>query len=252
MVIDKYIHILKNTDEIINQNALDFKGILDEYPYFQSARALYLKALKKQESFKYNFELKKTAAYTTDRNILFDFITSKPVQKKVIQIKEISKKETPKTSETTAEVVITEKAKSIPQLKEELEIGKPLDFSANEGYSFNQWMQLASKKPIEREVKVVAKAEEPKSKKEEIIDKFIINNPKITPLDKNASNTFKPHQLTSKSNEIMTETLAKVYLEQNKYESAIKAYEILSLKYPEQSGFFADQIKRIRTIQKNK
>ena len=47
----------------------------------------------------------------------------------------------------------------------------------------------------------------------------------------------------------MTETLAKVYLEQNKYENAIKAYKILSLKYPEKSGFFADQIKRIRTLQ---
>jgi len=50
----------------------------------------------------------------------------------------------------------------------------------------------------------------------------------------------------------MTETLAKVYLEQKKYENAIQAYRILSLKYPEKSGFFADQIKRIQILQKNK
>ena len=54
------------------------------------------------------------------------------------------------------------------------------------------------------------------------------------------------------SNSLMTETLAKVYLEQKKYENAIQAYKILSLKYPEKSGFFADQIKRIQTLQKNK
>lgn len=50
----------------------------------------------------------------------------------------------------------------------------------------------------------------------------------------------------------MTETLAKVYLEQNKYENAIQAYRILSLKYPEKSGFFANQIKRIQILQNYK
>jgi len=50
----------------------------------------------------------------------------------------------------------------------------------------------------------------------------------------------------------MTETLAKVYLEQQKFENAIKAYRILSLKYPEKSGFFANQIKAIKIFQKNK
>ena len=51
---------------------------------------------------------------------------------------------------------------------------------------------------------------------------------------------------------LMTETLAKVYLEQKKYENAIQAYRILSLKYPEKSGFFADQIKRVQILQKHK
>ena len=49
--------------------------------------------------------------------------------------------------------------------------------------------------------------------------------------------------------ELMTETLAKVYLEQKKYKKAIQAYKILSLKYPEKSGFFADRIKAAQKIQ---
>ena len=49
--------------------------------------------------------------------------------------------------------------------------------------------------------------------------------------------------------ELMTETLAKVYLEQKKYKKAIQAYKILSLKYPEKSGFFADRIKAVERIQ---
>jgi len=48
---------------------------------------------------------------------------------------------------------------------------------------------------------------------------------------------------------LMTETLARIYLEQKNYKKAIQSYNILSLKYPEKSGFFADQIKAIKKIQ---
>ena len=50
--------------------------ITNEFPYFQAARALYLKGLKNQGNFKYNSELKLTAAHTLDRHVLFDFMTS--------------------------------------------------------------------------------------------------------------------------------------------------------------------------------
>jgi hypothetical protein len=51
----------------------------------------------------------------------------------------------------------------------------------------------------------------------------------------------------------MTETLARIYVEQKNYERAIQSYTILSLKYPEKSGLFAEQIKAIQQLQeKNK
>ena len=48
---------------------------------------------------------------------------------------------------------------------------------------------------------------------------------------------------------LMTETLARIYLEQKNYDKAIQAYNILSLKYPEKSGFFADQIQAVKELQ---
>jgi hypothetical protein len=49
----------------------------------------------------------------------------------------------------------------------------------------------------------------------------------------------------------MTETLARIYVEQKNYDKAIQSYKILSLKYPEKSGFFADQIKAVKQLQEN-
>ena len=47
----------------------------------------------------------------------------------------------------------------------------------------------------------------------------------------------------------MTETLARIYVEQKNYDKAIQSYRILSLKYPEKSSFFADQIQAIKVLQ---
>ena len=41
----------------------------------------------------------------------------------------------------------------------------------------------------------------------------------------------------------MTETLARVYLEQGHYEKAITAYEILSLKYPQKVVYLQTKLK---------
>ncbi|HCP40943.1 MAG TPA: hypothetical protein DIT65_04045 [Cryomorphaceae bacterium] len=48
----------------------------------------------------------------------------------------------------------------------------------------------------------------------------------------------------------VTETLAEIYFGQRLFDKAIKAYEILSLKYPEKSGFFADRIREIKKQKK--
>lgn len=236
-----YHNLLSSPELLKNEQVSELKSIIKQYPYFQSARALYLKGLKNQESFRYNNELKRTAAYTSDRAVLFDFITSSDFAKKADIHEQITQKIV--EEETHIEVVK-------PTLEEkELEIGKPISFASHEKHSFNEWLQLSSIKPIKRSGQ--EKSSEKKIDKFSIIDKFIENNPKISPLDKGEKVELElPKNKVDKS--LMTATLARVYLEQKKYSKAVKAYEILSLKYPEKSGFFADQIKKIRILQKNK
>lgn len=246
MKTDIFIKLLENKTKIQQLETAELKAIVQEFPYFQPARALYLKGLKNADSFKYNNELKVTAAYTTDRTVLFNYITSFETVIKNTTI--IHKKVTEKKSSETIEIATTSKTPIEMEVLENLEIGKPLSFNSNENHSFNQWLQLSIKKPIVRTEKKEIKNT---SNKESLIDQFIENKPKIAPLEKGKIYTTVVDE-NRQDAALMTETLAKVYLEQKKYENAIQAYKILSLKYPEKSGFFADQIKRIQILQKNK
>jgi len=54
------------------------------------------------------------------------------------------------------------------------------------------------------------------------------------------------------SDDLMTETLAKLYLEQGHFEQSIRAYKILCLKYPKKSSLFASEIEKINKIKLNK
>jgi hypothetical protein len=229
---ETFKNITKNKTEIQHLKAAELKSIVEEFPYFQAARTLYLKELKSQDSFKYNHELKTTAAYTSDRSVLFNYIVSFNNKHQEL---------TEKNTETTSGGVLN-------KVEDNLEIGKPLPFSSTENHSFNQWLQLSPKKVI---IRGREKPTQQTTRKEDLIDKFIQNSPKIGPLEKGIKFTV-PVSKNKYDVALMTETLAKVYLEQKKYENAMQAYKILSLKYPEKSGFFADQIKRIQILQKNK
>ena len=81
-------------------------------------------------------------------------------------------------------------------------------------------------------------------KKAAIIDKFIENNPKISPIKDDVDFIVK-----EKSNDIshlMTETLAQLYVEQKLYTKAIQAYKILQEKHPEKTEEFEERIEEIK------
>lgn len=85
-----------------------------------------------------------------------------------------------------------------------------------------------------------------------LIDAFIQKDPKITPggAEKYTTDDLAKMSLVD-DEEWVTETMAELYARQGKVRKAIKAYKLLSLKYPEKSIYFANRIKKLRTSGKS-
>jgi tetratricopeptide (TPR) repeat protein len=300
MNINDYIYLLNNSKHINEIQTIGLESIVKEFPFFQSARTLYLKGLYNQESFKYNYELKKTAAYTTDRSVLFDFITTNEFiifnqekyrklissienitvhdfeivkNEKVFNTQNLDEISTLSIDPVTLEIESTgeneiaidfdqiEKIIEPSEAEKKLGIGQPLDFNPNEKHSFAEWLRISKFQPIKREEKVHLAKENSEitdqnennfEKKIDLIQKFIESNPKIIPKSEIVSTPINIAKSNKQSSNLMTETLAKIYLEQKKFSKAIQAYEILILKFPEKSSFFAKKIQEIKNLQQDK
>ncbi|MCF8221779.1 MAG: hypothetical protein K9J25_01430 [Bacteroidales bacterium] len=85
---------------------------------------------------------------------------------------------------------------------------------------------------------------------DELVDRFINSNPRIEP--RKADDNSEPEDISEESTreqpDLVSETLANIYLSQGYYSKAIGIYERLSLKYPEKSSYFATQIEKIEEI----
>lgn len=191
-----------------------------------------------------------------EKEIQKDIITAF-VEKEVLKTPDWYKKqETTHDKEPITELTENKKEEDVPQIS---------------SGSFSDWLQALKKadrveeksvtkdknedekveKKLKTEVKPIAEKDkiEKKAKQQSIIDKIIEVNPSTIRLDPNqrffAADT-KAKESLIENEELVTETLAKIYALQGNISKAVRAYEILSLKFPQKSAYFATLIQNLK------
>jgi hypothetical protein len=147
----------------------------------------------------------------------------------------------------------------VPSSMEEFEEQEAIDSSPK---SFISWLKSQDSDPATKgEIKEIPDSSTLKDAelkveidkelaKKKILEKFILDEPRISkPKKEFFSPTKKAKESLTENDDLITETLAKIYVLQKNYNKAIDAYERLSLIYPEKNTFFANQIQRIKDKQ---
>lgn len=231
--------------ELLDRESLgELRSLLARYPYFQTARLLYLKNLFLLQDPDFKSELQKSALYVADLSLLFYYIDGERfvIGKHGKKATEINAEGADRTldlidrflSELPAQ---TAKELSIPQevsidytsilLQEDTqpEVAVPLkNQELIDDFIEKQNLQSSAEEPsdtgqiVEVEEEETEEAEGEKAEGEELDESYF------------------------------TETLAKIYVKQHRYDKALEIIEKLNLKYPKKNIYFADQIRFLQKL----
>ena len=105
----------------------------------------------------------------------------------------------------------------------------------------------------EAEVVASSPMEASRQRQTEIIENYIRNEPRLTPLRAKLNDPVEQVDLAQRNQPVAvgrgglaTESFARIMLNQGKRAKAIEIYEQLSLKNPEKKAYFADKISEIK------
>jgi tetratricopeptide (TPR) repeat protein len=269
--------------EHLNEESLTrLLKVKESYPYFQTVHLLAVKGKFIHGDDDCQTFIESASAYVPDRRVLYDLLY--PLFEKAVSDTDT----VTETGEITGTDIQTPKSESVkPTLRdnisnllilqlEELELVDPaeaelvpeiaLDIDKEYGTRDDDH-QYPSESADDGDLLTIEEASsgedlpdpnenpepppvspEKKSGHNELIEKFIENNPRLEPLHGDQPEVDISEDSVKENDGIFTDTLARIYIKQGYYNKAIFAYEKLILKYPEKSDYFAGQIESIKKL----
>ena len=260
------IGFIKMPERLKGDTVKEVEQLVADYPYFAIGQALLAVAYQNAGNDRYESQLRRAAAIMPNRDKLrlFTLIARHrwesepetqalpdempPTDNVFSSMQSIDPKEEQSTG------IIREKVFIIPEIDlsgSHEELSAEMALLEEKRKSLDELKAIIAKRLREiEEEKKLKETEQPKPKKlsrKELIDKFILENPSIS---RPKAEFYNPISVAQNSiidqENIVSETLAKIYEKQGYFEKAISIYEKLGLKYPEKSRYFAAQIERLR------
>ena len=235
MELTEYI----NHPERLDKDSLyELRSLLALYPYFQTARLLLLQNLYLLHDPSFDDELRRAAIYITDRKVIFQLVEAShykitPAPKPVA---------TQEGKENRTLSLIDSFLDSIPREDEaEKPHRKPTPADAAVDY-VAYLLQTESEEMHE---------EAPRLRGQQLIDTFIEQDEGRFVLNETPEylpELPNPEEKEEEEEEYFTETLARIYIKQGRYEKALEIIRRLSVSHPKKNAYFADQIRFLEKL----
>jgi hypothetical protein len=278
---------INDPSQLNRESMLQLKAVLEDYPCFTIARMLYLKSLLNLNDLHFSASLIKTAVSVPDRRRLYYFIEGKSLPEQLENPKaaplesggfslidrflqgstptlapQEEEAETFSFELTPEQAVPASPAAGVAKTEPKPElVAKPIaaeePIRTDEGFVLN-YAEFLSMQPDSGPIEPVQPMVG-----QELIDQFLEQSEskdskiRLRPsankqLDEDSVEEVAAlEQMVSSFNlpeDSFTDTLAKIYLKQKRYDRALEIFKGLSLKYPEKNVYFADQIRFLEKL----
>jgi tetratricopeptide (TPR) repeat protein len=242
MTITEFLNHIKHPEASEVEDITILRDLADRFPYCTSSQVLLAYSLFRDNDLDFPNQLKKVAACASSRKklkCLFDEFKSfrekiiepvrvidSPAQLSLVTNEDVGIPEPPSQSRKHEEDLLSIVRQRLAEIKIEREKKAENEKQVTDSESFDSGKGALSK--------------------EEILEKFMRDKPRLsTP----KATFFSPSEQAVKSNvddeEIVTETLARLFYNQGNFTKAIKIYDKLILLFPEKSSYFAAQIEKM-------
>ena len=234
------IEMIRHPEKLDRNTLYELRSILAIHPYHQTARLLMLRNLYLLHDADFDEELRRAAIYVTDRRCIFQMIEAAHYQIKQV-ITENQTSETKNDSNRTVTLIDTF-LDSIP-VEEDTERHKPTPADATVDYVA---YLLANENGL-----TATDGQMPQMKGQDLIDTFlsqeqgriILSEPTQAPAE------IQPTEEEEEvEEEYFTETLARIYIKQGRYQKAYDIIERLNRHFPQKNAYFADQMRFLEKL----
>lgn len=245
-------NLIKHPEQLDNETLYDLRSLLALYPYYQTARLLLLQNLYLLHDPTFNDELKRAAIYITDRKVIFNLVEAAHYRFKLSESTPEPKpqpqgggKQAGKQDRTIS--LIDNFLDSIPEEQEPAQKSKRRPTPADAAIDYVSYLLETESEEEEPTEKT------PQLKGQDLIDNFINNEGrkivlKEEPEYKPTLEEPAPEGDKEAGSGYFTETLAKIYIKQGRYDKALEIIQRINLNYPKKSVYFADQIRFLEKL----
>jgi tetratricopeptide (TPR) repeat protein len=234
------MELINHPERLDRDTLYELRSVLALNPYFQTARLLMLQNLYLLHDAAFNEELRRAALYITDRKVIFNMIEAAHYQLR--SEKTLSSKLKAQSSENRTVDLIDNFLDSIPEDDEPKE-KKRRPTPADAAIDYVAYL-LETENDADQE-------DAPQMKGQDLIDTFLEQEKgriTLNDLPEEADDNKEQDEADDNEEEYFTETLARIYIKQGRYQKALDIINRLSVKYPKKNAYFTDQVRFLEKL----